>query len=90
MLEYEQVHVVNVNTGARLVTYVIEGTRGSGTIQLNGAAARLGAPGDIIIALSYGEYEDAELARGFEPKIVFVDAKNRIVKVPKSGARSGE
>ena len=90
MLAYEQVHVVNVNNGARLVTYIIEGERGSGTMQLNGAAARLGAVGDIVIVLAYGEYEDAELQRGFEPKIVFVDGKNRIAQGPTTSARSGE
>jgi aspartate 1-decarboxylase len=90
LLAYEQVHIVNVNNGARLVTYVIEGERGSGTIQLNGAAARLGAPGDIVIVLGYGEYEEEELRGGFDPKIVFVDAKNRVVKEPATGARSAE
>ena len=58
MLAFEKVQVVNVNTGARLETYVIEGARGSGTIQLNGAAARLGKPGDLVIVITYGEYED--------------------------------
>ena len=79
MLAYEQVHVVNVNNGARLETYVIEGERGTGTIQLNGAAARLGMPGDHVIVISYADYEEAEL-EGFEPRIVFVDARNRIAK----------
>jgi aspartate 1-decarboxylase len=79
LLAYERVQVVNVNNGARLETYVIEGPRASGTIQLNGAAARLGAPGDTVIIISYAEYDEAELA-GFEPKKVFLDAHNRIVK----------
>jgi aspartate 1-decarboxylase len=90
MLPYEQVHVVNVNNGARLTTYVIEGERGTGTMQLNGAAARLGAPGDIVIVITYAEYDDTEVKRGFEPTIVFVDAKNRIAEGPASPARSGE
>lgn len=90
MLPYEQVHVVNVNNGARLTTYVIEGERGTGTMQLNGAAARLGAPGDIVIVITYAEYDDAEVKRGFEPTIVFVDGKNRIADGPASPARSGE
>jgi aspartate 1-decarboxylase len=90
LLPYERVDVVNVNNGARLTTYIIEGARGSGTIQLNGAAARLGAVGDIVIVLSYGEYEDAELKAGFEPRIVFVDGRNRITKGPTTKARSGE
>lgn len=76
LLAFEKVQVVNVNTGARLETYVIEGERGSGTIQLNGAAARLGMPGDLVIVISYGEYEAHELA-GFAPTIVFVDGQNR-------------
>lgn len=86
MVPYEQVHVVNVNNGNRLVTYIIEGERGSGTVQLNGAAARLGAPGDIVIVITYGEYEDAELKRGFEPRVVFVNDENRQVEV---GAHAG-
>jgi aspartate 1-decarboxylase len=77
LLAFERVQVVNVNTGARLETYVIAGTRGSGTIQLNGAAARHGSPGDPVIVMSYADYEDAELAT-FAPRIIFVDADNHI------------
>jgi len=81
VLEYERVQVVNVNTGSRLETYVIAGDRGSGTIQLNGAAARLGAAGDHVIVISYAEYDEVELPAGaFEPKLVYVDAHNRIAK----------
>ena len=76
LLAFEKVQVVNVNTGARLETYVIEGERGSGTIQLNGAAARLGMPGDLVIVISYADYEPHEL-QDFAPQIVFVDARNR-------------
>lgn len=79
MLPYEQVSVVNVNNGARLETYVIEGERGSGTIQLNGAAARLGVPGDIVIVITYAQYEESEL-RDFRPRVVFVDDRNRIAR----------
>ena len=86
MVPYEQVHVVNVNNGNRLVTYIIEGERGSGTVQLNGAAARLGAPGDIVIVITYGEYEDADLKRGFEPRVVFVNDENKQVEI---GAHAG-
>lgn len=86
MMPYEQVHVVNVNNGNRLVTYIIEGERGSGMVQLNGAAARLGAPGDIVIVITYGEYEDADLKRGFEPRVVFVNDENKQVEV---GAHAG-
>ena len=79
LLPFEKVQVVNVNNGARLETYVIEGERGSGTIQLNGAAARLGAAGDHVIVISYADYDESEL-ESFEPKLVFVDEKNRIAK----------
>ncbi len=76
--EFEQVHVVNNNNGARLVTYVIEGEANSGIICLNGAAARLAQPGDIVIIISYGVYEEAEL-ENFKPTIVHVDQHNKIV-----------
>lgn len=79
ILPFEKVQVVNVNNGSRLETYVIEGERGSGTLQLNGAAARLGAAGDHVIVISYADYEDDEL-HDFEPKLVFVDERNRIAK----------
>jgi aspartate 1-decarboxylase len=84
--EFEKVQVVNVNNGARLETYVIEGPRGSGTLQLNGAAARLGMPGDHVIVISYAEYDEPEL-EGFAPRIVFVEADNRIAerRAPKPG-----
>ncbi len=80
--EFEKVQVVNVNNGSRLETYVIAGARGTGVLQLNGAAARLGMVGDHVIVISYAEYEDAELD-GFEPKVVFVDEKNRPVAAKK-------
>lgn len=79
LLPYELVQVVNVNNGARLETYVIEGERGTGTIQLNGAAARLGAVGDHVIVMGYASYDEEELA-SFAPRVVFVDADNRIVR----------
>jgi aspartate 1-decarboxylase len=78
---HEEVQVVDVNNGARFSTYVIPGPRGSGVIQLNGAAARLGMPGDLVILISYGLYEEAEAAR-HAPTVVFVDAQNRIVRPP--------
>jgi len=78
LLAYEQVHVVNLNNGARFETYVIEGTRGAGEICLNGAAARLAQPGDKVIVISYGQYDEAELA-SFTPHFVFVDDGNRVV-----------
>ncbi|MGW7417751.1 aspartate 1-decarboxylase [Streptomyces sp. NPDC054863] len=80
LLVGEQVHIVNVNNGARLETYVIEGERGSGVICLNGAAARLVAPGDIVIIIGYAGVDDAE-ARALEPKVVFVDEHNQVVKL---------
>ena len=88
LLPFEKVQVVNVNTGARLETYIIEGERGSGTVQLNGAAARLGMPGDLVIVISYADYEPHEL-QDFAPQVVFVDAHNRRV-TPHSGAEMEE
>ncbi|MGK2949568.1 MAG: aspartate 1-decarboxylase [Acidimicrobiales bacterium] len=76
LLEFEQVAVVDIDNGARLETYVIEGERGSGAICLNGAAARLVSPGDRVIIISYAEYDQAEL-EGYEPRIVHVDRGNR-------------
>ena len=74
--DHEKVHVVNINTGSRLITYVIEGERGSGILQLNGAAARLGAPGDLVILLGYGLI-DASEAASHKPRIVLVDDHNK-------------
>jgi aspartate 1-decarboxylase len=79
ILPNEQVHVVNLNNGARFETYVIRGEPGSGEIGLNGAAARLAAKGDIVIILTYAHVDDEE-ARHLVPRIVQVDARNRIVK----------
>jgi aspartate 1-decarboxylase len=76
MLPGEQVQVVNLNNGNRLVTYTIAGERGSGVIELNGPAARLAAVGDKVIIISYGNYDNAE-ARELEPIVVFVDENNR-------------
>jgi aspartate 1-decarboxylase len=81
LVTYEEIQVVNVNNGARFSTYVIPGPRGSGVVQLNGAAARLGMPGDIVILISYGVFEDAEIER-YSPRVVFVDAQNRAVRPP--------
>jgi len=76
ILPYEQVHVVNINNGNRLVTYAIPGPRNSGVICLNGAAARKGQPGDLIIIIAYAQFNNEEL-RDFHPKVVHVDANNR-------------
>ncbi|WP_027390590.1 aspartate 1-decarboxylase [Chrysiogenes arsenatis] len=77
LLEYEKVAVVDINNGARLETYVIEGEPGSGVICMNGAAARLVQPGDLIIIISYASMPDA-MARTFTPRVVHVDEHNRI------------
>jgi aspartate 1-decarboxylase len=76
ILPYEQVQVVNNNNGARFETYCIEGSRGSGVICLNGAAARLGQPGDILIILSYTQVSEDE-ARRYQPRVVLVNKYNR-------------
>ncbi len=76
----EQVAVVDVTNGARLETYVIPGPRGTGVIGINGAAARLVQPGDLVIIISYGQMDDA-LARGYRPRVVHVDSDNRIVEL---------
>jgi aspartate 1-decarboxylase len=78
LLPGELVHIVDVTNGARLETYTIAGKRGSGVLGINGAAARLVHPGDVVILIAYGQMETAE-ARTFEPHVVFVDAANRIV-----------
>ncbi len=97
LLPGELVHVVDVTNGARLETYTIAGERGSGVIGINGAAAHLVHPGDIVILIGYGQLETAE-ALGFEPHVVFVDAENRIVgtgsdpaeALPGTGLLSGD
>jgi aspartate 1-decarboxylase len=78
LLVGELVHIVDVTNGARLETYTIAGERGSGVIGINGAAAHLVHPGDIVILIAYGQMETAE-AKTFEPRVVFVDAGNQIV-----------
>jgi aspartate 1-decarboxylase len=78
LLAGEQVAIVDVTNGARLETYVIAGERGSGVIGINGAAARLVHPGDLVILIAYGQMDDAE-ARRYVPRVVFVDADNRVL-----------
>jgi aspartate 1-decarboxylase len=78
LLPGEQVAIVDVTNGARLETYVIEGERGSGVIGINGAAAHLVHPGDIVILIAYGLMDSAEAA-AHQPRVVFVDADNRVV-----------
>jgi aspartate 1-decarboxylase len=78
LLPGELVHIVDITNGARLETYVIEGEPGSGVIGINGAAAHLVHPGDLVILISYAQVDDAE-ARSLKPRVVHVDADNRIV-----------
>lgn len=80
ILPFEQVHVLDVNNGNRLTTYAIEGERDSGQICINGAAAHLVDPGDIVIILSYKGATDVE-ARTLEPTLVYVDERNRISRI---------
>ncbi len=97
LLPGELVHIVDVTNGARLETYTIRGERGSGVIGINGAAAHLVHPGDLVILIAYAQLETAE-ARAFEPSVVFVDADNRVVAtghdpadaVPGSGLLRGD
>jgi aspartate 1-decarboxylase len=97
LLEGEQVAIVDITNGARIETYVIPGERGSGVIGINGAAAHLVHPGDLVIIMSYAVLSDAE-ARALKPRVVHVDEKNQIVKlgddaaepVPGSGQKRGD
>jgi len=85
ILEHEQVAVVDVNNGARFETYTIAGERGSGEIKVNGAAARLVHHGDTVIIISYAQYTREEMEH-YEPRVVHVDAHNRIVTVDREVA----
>jgi aspartate 1-decarboxylase len=87
ILPHERVHVVDVDNGARLETYAIADAPGSGTIQLNGAAAHLVAIGDRVIIMSYVQMSDAE-ARAWQPRVVLVDADNRMVET-RRGVEAG-
>jgi len=80
ILAHEQVHVVDVDNGARFETYTIAGERGSGEIKVNGAAARLVHRGDTIIVISYAGYDRHELS-SYEPRVVHVDRGNQIIEV---------
>jgi len=85
LLDGEQVAIVDVTNGARIETYVIPGPRGSGVIGINGAAAHLVHPGDLVIIMSYAMLDDAE-ARALKPRVVHVDGRNRIVKIGNDAA----
>ncbi|MBM7113119.1 aspartate 1-decarboxylase [[Archangium] primigenium] len=78
ILPFEKVAVWNVTQGTRLETYALEGEAGSGVICINGAAAHLNKPGDLVIIATFAEVEENE-ARGWKPTVVFVDAANRVV-----------
>ena len=80
LYEYERVHIVNVNSGSRIETYVIAGERGSGVVCLNGAAARSGQKGDLVIIMSYADMTPEEIKK-HSPKVVFVDSGNKIKQV---------
>ena len=87
--EYQQIEIWNIDNGERFTTYAIAAEPGSGTISVNGAAARKASPGDLLIIATIASYNEIELAR-FEPDLVYVDAKNRIInqrsKIPVQAA----
>jgi aspartate 1-decarboxylase len=89
LLVGEQVAVVDVTNGARLETYVIAGERGSGVIGVNGAAAHLVHPGDLVIVISYGLMDSAEAA-AYQPKVVFVDSANHLKQTGEDPAHAPE
>lgn len=80
LVEYEQVHIYDIDNGNRFSTYVIKGERDSGVICLNGAAARQVSKGDLVIIANYAAYDEKELS-GFQPTLVYVDGNNRITRV---------
>ena len=87
--EYQQIEIWNVDNGERFTTYAIKAERGTGTISVNGAAARKAAPGDLLIIATFATYNEIELTK-YEPDLVYVDAKNRIThhsrKIPAQAA----
>jgi aspartate 1-decarboxylase len=80
IVPYEQVQVVNVNNGERFITYAIAAAAGSGSIELNGAAARLGVKGDKLIVMTYAQFDEIE-AKKHRPQVVLVDDRNQITEV---------
>ena len=78
LVDHEQVHIYDVNNGNRLITYAIPGERGTGIICINGAAAHLVQPGNLIIICAYAQLDESEV-KGFVPKVVHVDGRNRAV-----------
>ncbi|MEV0357319.1 MULTISPECIES: aspartate 1-decarboxylase [unclassified Nocardia] len=89
LLEGEQVCIVDIDNGARLETYVIAGERGSGVIGINGAAAHLVHPGDLVILIAYGMMDEAEV-RAYTPRVVFVDDRNRAIELGSDPAHAPE
>lgn len=85
LVENEQVTIVDITNGHRLVTYVIEGERDSGVIGINGAAAHLVTPGDLVIIIAYGQLDETEVS-SHRPRVVHVDERNRIVALGADGA----
>ena len=81
LIEYEQVHIYDIDNGNRFSTYAIAGEPGSGVICLNGAAARMVSKGDLVIIACYAAYDEGELA-DFHPKLVYVDGGNRQIEKP--------
>ena len=88
ILPHEQIHVWDVTNGARLVTYALAGTRGSGTVCVNGAGAHLIKAGDVVIIATYAEMKN-RAAKKYEPLVVFVDGKNRVKEEAKA-SRDGD
>jgi aspartate 1-decarboxylase len=80
IVPYEQVQVVNVNNGERFITYAIAAPAGSGSIELNGAAARLGAKGDKLIIMTYAQFDQIEMHQ-HQPRVVLVDDRNQITEL---------
>ena len=80
VMEYEAVHIWNITRGSRLQTYAIRGPRGSGVVCINGAAAHLVHPGDLVIIATFAQVDESE-ARSHQPRIVFVDEQNRVREV---------
>ena len=89
LVPYEQVHVVDVDNGARIVTYCIEGAPGSGTVCINGAAARLISTGDRVIVITYAQVSPEELEE-FRPRIVMLEGRNRIKQIVSERCQLGE
>ena len=89
LLPGELVHIVDIDNGNRLETYIIAGERGTGIIGINGAAARLVHPGDLVILIAYAQLEDAE-ARTYQPRVVFVDGDNKVIHLGADAAHAPE